>query len=67
MCQDYSQYQQKYSFSDSWKSSYLLKFGVVLFQLHQIFNPLFVVLMSHKFSILLWQLNILLTENLVLL
>lgn len=33
--------------------SYLLKFGVVPFQFDQIFNPLFVVLMSHQFSVLL--------------
>lgn len=47
--------------------TYLLKFGVFPFQLHQIFNPLFVVLMPHQFSILLRQLNILLAEHFILL
>lgn len=47
--------------------TYLVKFGVFLFQLHQIFNPLFVVLVSHKFSIFFGELNVLLTENLVFL
>lgn len=47
--------------------TYLVKFGVFLFQLHQIFNPLFVVFVSHKFSIFFGELNVLLTENLVFL
>lgn len=44
--------------------TYLMKFGVFLFHLYQIFNPLFVVLVSHKFSVFFGELNILLTENL---
>jgi len=34
---------------------HLLKFGVLLFHLHQILNPLLVVLMAYKFSVLFWQ------------
>ena len=48
-------------------SPHLLKFGVLLFQLHQILYPLLVVLVAHQFAVLFWQVVHLFAENVNLL